>query len=388
MSKQEVVVTGVGVVSPFGLNNSEYWEGLCSGKPVFSQRTTSDGKEAYQVSAVPDFKPKDYLPRKGLRNLNRSINFARIAAKMALAESGFATDSLDPTRTAIVLGTNGACADHMFTFNRDAHDGFVDPLHFPNTGVSAPACQISVFEGFHCFTSTFSSGHTAGLDAIAFGCSALQQGNADVVIAGGVESLCPELLEDALQRGILPMAGENGDWVPGEGASCLILERKSDALARGAKPLAAYSGYALRFDPKAYLSGQHDVDQIYTTLTAALEEADLNPDQIDCCWSGTSGNQSLACAEQEAFNRLFGERSIPVCHPGELIGDLDGACGAFLAGTAVMSFQHQKIAGLAPEEPTMAGRIDPIHGKSKLEHCLLSGQGSTGDRSAMVLRRA
>ena len=397
MTDDRIVVTGLGVVSPIGIGGDEFWARAAAGDSgvLPATRFPTDGLPCRLAGEVPAFDPTAYLPKKGLRNLNRAIVFARTAARTALDAAGFKASPPDPASTAVVFGTNGSCTSQMLEFDRDAGRGFVDPLMFPNTGVSAPACQISVFEGFHNQTSTMSSGHAAGLGALSVGAHILRSREASIVIAGGVEELCAATYAAAACSGRLYRddGPTNGRWpgpfagcgvVPGEGSACLILEREEDARARGARPLAEIAGAAAGFDPDALATGPR-VEPMVAVIQQALRASGLEPDAIDGLISGAQGDPATDAAEAEAIGRVFGRRGVPVATACGQLGDAHGAIGAFEAASAVLAMRHGTLVGRGDADHP---DLDLVNGARRISgHAyLLTTFGSLGERMAMVLK--
>jgi 3-oxoacyl-[acyl-carrier-protein] synthase II len=400
MADERIVVTGLGLVSSMGIGGAAFWASAAAGATGIRNTTRFDtqGLSCHLAGEVCDLDPKAWLPKKGLRNLNRSIIFGRTAARCALDVAGFAGAPPDPGATGVVLGTNGSCTSQMLEFDRDASRGFVDPLMFPNTGVSAPACQISVFEGYHSQTSTLSSGHAAGLEAIAVGAQVLRADEAAVVIAGGVEELCAATYAAAACSGRLYRDDTvtNGHWpgpfsgrgvVPGEGSACLILERAQDAYARQAKVLAEISGVATAFDPYVFAKHEARAEPMIAVIRNALEASGVTPDQVDCVISGAQGDPASDDAEAEALVRVFDGRRVPIVAICSQLGDTHGAMGAFQAAAAVLAIQHRGLAGRAPNPHAV---LDLVHGSRPADArvCLLTSFGSLGERIAMVVKAA
>jgi len=402
MSHERVVVTGVGVVSPLGIGGGPFWTNVLAAetgvKPIAGfAASRADALAGARGGEVAGFDPKAWLSKKGLRNLNRSITFARTAARFALEDAGFVDRAPDPAATGVVLGTNGSCTNQMLEFDRDAAKGFVDPLMFPNTGVSAPACQISVFEGYHSQTSTLSSGHAAGLEAIGVAASVLRAREATLVIAGGVEELCEATYGAAWWSGRLYRADADGgdDWpgpfggagvVMGEGGACLILEREPQARERGAAPWAEIRGVASGFDPDVIARRTPRVESMVDVVMRALDESGITAADVDCVVSGAQGDPASDAAEAEALRRLFGERRVPVMAVCAQTGDAHGATGAFQAAAAALALRDGRLGGRAPR-PNDA--LDLVHGARPFDGrvCLLTSFGSLGERIALVMTR-
>lgn len=398
--QQRIAISGVGMVSPLGIGTQTQLLDKMSINQAISPWYSKDNpdKPLGLTASVANFKPKEFLPRKGLRNLNNAINFARIATNFALEDAGLVWENLEPSRIGIVLGTNQACADHMFRFDRDALEGFVDPLHFPNTGISSPACQVSVFGGLHGLTSTFSSGHGASLDALQFSMTSLMRGDVDVVIAGGVEALCPDLQKRLLECSLYwqqnpseehswpgPFQADHDSGIVGEGAVCFVLEREASVASRGGRGLAVITGYATGFDPCARQSGKPSITAMTELIEEAIARAGLEPQAMDAVFSGACGQVAHDRAESRGLSQVFGVKGIPVVASAAQIGDTNGATGAFLAANAIASLRTQHLQGFAPDG---ASELDLVHGSrtTAIHNSLLTAFGTMGDRTAMVLQ--
>lgn len=402
---EPIVVTGVGLVSPLGIGTQNHWQrGLAGESAVAPRRNTSEDATQHFLSAeVQPFKAKNHLPRKKLRGLPRAVLFARIATLQALTEAGLEVAALDPTRVAVFLGSNHAGIDLMLDIDQHAADGFLDPILFPNSGVFAPACNVSVSESFSSMTHTTSSGHSSGLEAIRQAQLALQNGRADIAVAGGVEELCTRLYDAAAFQGAVcaapaegsrawlgPFQPEGKSTVPGEGGACLVLERRAHALQRGATILAELSGWSSGFDPKGCLGDTPDVAARKRIIVEALN-GDANQDApVQAVISCASGFHHHDHAEADALNQVFEHQPIPVATPASQIGDLNGAASAFAAATAVLAMRDSRLPGHAVSTANASHcDLDWVQAPRDLaiDSCLVTAFGTAGDLAALRLSK-
>jgi 3-oxoacyl-[acyl-carrier-protein] synthase II len=262
---RRVVFTGLGVVSPIGVGRAAFWAGLREGRPGLRPVTLFDTAKLHSHLAgeVPDFDPEPILGKKGLRLLDRTTRLALAAAALALDDAGLAPPPAGAERAGVVLATTVGSAQSRGEFFVEAIRGgprAVNPALFPNTVVNSPASQVAIRFGLRGPNTTIASGFTASLRALDVAARLVASGQADLVLAGGVEELSELTYAAFHNAGLLASAdhpaGERS--VPfdrhrhglhlGEGAAILVAEPLERARARGARvpPGARWPGPASR----------------------------------------------------------------------------------------------------------------------------------------------
>ena len=417
---QDIVVTGVGVVSPIGIGKESFWTALCEGRsgvrrlPYFADPTLPPPFGG----AVTDFDPKQYVrPRKSLKVMSRDIQLAFAAADMACVDARLRDGPLDPERLGVVLGadmmpcdldellgTYRSCmVDGRFEFSRwgRAFPGELFPLWMLKYLPNMPACHIGIAQDARGPNNTVTLGEVSTLSAISEAARVLQRGQADVMVAGGVGArIHPTLWArnqtigqsqrssdpatasrpfDALRDGV----------VNGEGAGVLILETPSHAQRRGARVLARILGFAAAFEP--HHNGQPcQGTAIHRVILAALQAAGRTPADIGYVLAHGASTVDGDRIEAQAIRATLGE--VPVTAPKSYFGHLGAAAGALEMVFAVLAFQH----GLVPptlnyEHPDPQCPINVIHRQPlpiRRPTALILSYSSLGQAVALLLSGA
>src|SRR5439155_7538662 len=193
-----------------------------------------------------------------------------------------------------------------------------DPMMFPDTGVSAPACRISIAFGVNAFNITLSNGATSALDAIHYGVEAIRKGSAHTVLAGGIEEVCLESFAAAHARGILsgsrdgqpelcaPLDRKRNGIVLGEGCAIVVLEEYEHARERGARIWAEVLGYGSAFNPQSSPHDRRTGQASCRAMRKALQDADVEADRVDLVGCTANSSRLADLAESNAIRCVFG----------------------------------------------------------------------------------
>ncbi len=352
MSKN-VVITGIGVISPIGIGKDTYWEALFSGKTGFSTISLFD-TTSFEVrigGEITDFDPVLFLGKKGLRTLDRSTRLINSAAKLALDDANHQITDTNTNYIGVSIGTTFGSLHSIFQFDREGLiDGprYVNPSHFPNTVLNSPASRISIRFQIKGFNTTISTGFCASLDAVSYASDFIRLKRADMVLAGGVEELCEETFRGFYKLGCLsgregsdticrPFDARRNGTVLAEGAAVLVLEDEEHALMRGADILARVSGYGNSFDPEARMDFGHQGKGLKNAIKIALEDASLSPEDIDYISSCANSTKGLDRMETMVIKEVFGEHAykIPVSSIKSMLGETFSASGALSLASTV-----------------------------------------------------
>lgn len=347
---QRIAITGVGTINAAGCGAERFWSSLQDGSitPATPTLYDADGLGDTMVFEVQQLDGAGVVYRKGLSIGERGMHMAVSSAKLAMESSGHSSTTLQPERVGIAFGAALDSLRALGAFHARTHNEgprYADPGLFPNTGMSAAACQISIALGFRAFNATISNGMTAGLDAVAYGADMLLAGRADAVIVGGVYALSYEThlgfyLQGALHSEATP--GKSG-FVLGEGAASLILETMDSAQARGAVPLAELLGYANVFDPTP-LQGYNPYGRgAYKAMRRALERSAVLPEQVDLVLANASGDRAADLMEKRALRKVFGRNGVPcIASVKAACGETYSAAGAFQTVAAALSLSRRE----------------------------------------------
>jgi 3-oxoacyl-[acyl-carrier-protein] synthase II len=311
-SSRDIVVTGVGVVSPIGIGKEPFWAALCAGRSGIRRLPGFDDPSLSPPfgGQVADFDPKQYVrPRKSLKVMSRDIQLGFAAADMACVDAGLRETPPDPERLGVMLGadmipcdldeligTYRSCTvDGRFDFHRwgQAFPKELYPLWMLKYLPNMPACHIGIAQDARGPNNTVTLGDVSTLSALCEAVRVLERGQADMIIAGGASARTQPALwvrnevlgqsrhADDPAAASRPFDSRRDGLVHGEGSGTLILETQSHARARGAHILARILGYAAAFEPRRH--GQPcQGTALRWAIVAALRAAGLEPAQVGC----------------------------------------------------------------------------------------------------------
>jgi 3-oxoacyl-[acyl-carrier-protein] synthase II len=416
-SNRDIVVTGVGVVSPIGIGPDPFWTALCEGHsgirslPLFTDPTlpTPFG------GVVADFDPKQYVrPRKSLKIMSRDIQLGFAAADLACVDASLRESPLDPERFGVLLGadmmpcdldelvgTYRSCmVDGQFDFRRwgQAFGAELFPLWMLKYLPNMPACHIGIAQDARGPNNTVTLGEVSSLSAIGEAVGVLEREQADVIIAGGVGGRTHPALWGRHQ--VMGQSQHYGDpaaasrpfdamrdgIVNSEGAGAVILEPQSRAQARGARLRARILGCAAAFEPRR--NGQPlEGSAIRRAILAALRAARLTPADLGFVVAHGLSTVDGDRIEAQAIRDTLGD--VPVTAPKSCFGYLGAAAGSLETVLCVLAFQH----GLVPptlnyEHPDLQCPINVIHGQPlslSRPTALVLSHSPQGQAAALVL---
>lgn len=321
-----VVVTGLGVASPWGVGLDAFRAGLAAG-----------GATPGDMAA---FEAKDHLGPKGLRGVDRVSRLALVAAQEALAASGLAGEGAARDDVGVVLGSAFSGLDSIMGFfaERLAEGAnYVTASNFGNIVMNAAASQVALRFGLPRLNATIASGAASGADALGWALDLVRAGRAPLALAGGVEEASPAARAVLAARGRAPAT-------LGEGAAFLVLEDAAHARARGATALATIHGYGQAFDPAGALGRAADPAPAARAIAAALADAGLAAGDVDLVVGCAGGTPALDALEAAAL-AAAGLAATPRLAPKTWLGEGLGAHGAFAALAAVLALGGAPLPG-------------------------------------------
>ncbi|WP_426445390.1 beta-ketoacyl synthase N-terminal-like domain-containing protein [Paenibacillus sp. S-38] len=397
----QVVVTGIGTVSSFGVSSDSLWDAIQSGR---YHSGDPDAESGHRTIRVPQDDLVPILGTKGLRFVHGASRFLLAAADVAAEEAGLTGDAVDPDRLGIVVGSNYANLHTADLYDRTLlTEGprAVSAMEAPNLLVNAPAALLGIRLQARACNTTISTGACAGLDALGYAMTLLRRGKADCILVGGTEEVSRQLLGIYTMAGALPAAptDETGrpfdassqGITPGEGAVAVVLERRSFAEARGARIQAQLASWtsgcaAGRSAAKREMS-------LTRVIGEALDKAEAHPSEVGLVVSGASGQASLDGPESEALQSVFGGWRTPITAVKGVTGETAGAGGLFQLFAAVRSQVSGIVPATAgarvtvPAQSPLGLSIQPVRRESgERKPALLTAQDMSGTVSAVVIR--
>ncbi|PJN26067.1 beta-ketoacyl synthase [Kitasatospora sp. CB02891] len=414
---RRVVITGLGAVAPGGIGIKAYWELLTAGRSATRTITHYDPSPfRSRVAAEVDFDPvREGLSPQEIRRLDRAAQFAVVAAREALADSGLAVAALDPGRIGTTLGCAVGCTTSLeqeYVVVSDGgrhwevdHGYAVRDLyrHFVPSSMAVEVARLAGAEGPAAVVST---GCTSGLDALGHAAELIREGSVDVMVAGATEapispitSACFDAIHattprnDDPEHASRPFDRTRNGLVLGEGSAVLMLEELEHARRRGARIYAEIAGFASRCNAYHMTGLKADGVEMAAAITAALDEARLGPDSLDYINAHGSSTKMNDRHETAAFKVSLGEHAYrtPVSSIKSMIGHSLGAIGALEIAACALAMEHSTVpptANLHEPDPDCDLDYVPLQARVQRTDAVLSvGSGFGGFQSAMVLAR-
>ncbi len=404
--KRRVVITGLGAVTPIGLNVEEFWIGLAEGRNGIGPITLFDAAPfPTRVAAeVKGFDPEKFMPIKRVDRTSRVAHLAIAAAKMAVESAKLEIDREDPSDIGVVISTSGMTSlIAQYGEILKTKPSRIDPLFIGKVAQSMVPAQVGLELGCKGLNTSLNSACASGSDALGTALSHIQLGHAEVVLAGGSEAgVNPVALAATGRVGALskeldpakasrPFDLNRGGFVIGEGAGMLVLEELEHAQKRGAAILAELVGAGWSFD--AFNDLAPDPVQESLAMKKAIRDAGLEPGDIDYVNAHGTGTRLNDASETQAIKLVFGERAyqIPLSSNKSMIGHLACAAGAVEAVATVLTINH----GILPptinyETPDPECDLDCIPNRARrqqVNNCLSNSFGMGGQNCCLVIRR-
>ena len=354
-----VVITGLGVVSSVGQSTQDYWDSLIAGRSTFAPPTLGTAAQATGklVGEVKGFEPAAHFESSQLSLLDRVSQFAIVAARQAVSQSGLELGGEIAERTAGIIGTgSGGHTTVDDNFHRLYASGAarLHPLTIPKAMISAAASQVSMYCGIKGPVFSVSSACASATHAIGQSFHMVRNGSAICAVTGGTEASITfgamkgwEAMRIMSPETCRPFSKDRKGMLIGEGAAVVVLEALDHARSRGADILAEIVGFGMSADSKDLTAP--DPDGMARALTAALADAALSPDMIDYVNAHGTGTTANDHAETVALHRSFGAhaRQLAISSTKSVVGHTLGAAGALEFVAPIMAIRD----GIAP--PTM-----------------------------------
>lgn len=355
---RRVVVTGMGAITPIGLNVEEFWNGVKESKVGIGPITkfeTGDFKVKL-AAEVKDFNAKDYMDGKTAKRMELFSQYAVAAAKEAMEQSGLDMEKEDPYRVGIAIGSG---TGSLQTIERNSlriqTKGInrMEPLAVPMMISNMAAGNVSIYFGLKGKSINVVTACASGNHNIGEAYRTIQYGDADVMLAGGTEStVCPVGMggfnsltalntTDDATRASIPFDKERGGFVLGEGAGVVVLEELEHAKARGAKIFAEVIGYGATSDAYHITSPSEDGMGAAKAMMFAMKDAGIEPSDVDYINAHGTSTHHNDLFETRAIKIAFGDAQDKplISSTKSMVGHLLGAAGGVEFITCVKSIQ-------------------------------------------------
>jgi 3-oxoacyl-[acyl-carrier-protein] synthase II len=358
MKLKRVVITGVGALTPIGNTLSEYWDGLAAGKSGAAPITHFDSTKFKTKFAceVKNFNVENFIDRKEARKMDPFTQYAMVVADEALKDSGLDLEKLNKDRVGVIWGSGigGLLTfqEEVKAYTKGDFNPRFNPFFIPKMIPDLSAGHISIKYGFrgpnYVTVSACASSTNSIYDAFTY----LRLGKADVIVSGGSEAAVCEAgvggfnalkalseRNDSPETASRPYDAERDGFVLGEGAGGLILEEYEHAKARGAKIYAEILGGGMSADAYHITAPHPEGAGIIRVMKEALDEAGLQPTQIDYVNTHGTSTPLGDIGEIKAIQSVFGEHAykLNISSTKSMTGHLLGAAGAIEAIACLMA---------------------------------------------------
>ena len=370
---KRVGITGMGAITPIGLNVEDFWNSVKSqtiGIGPITYFDTTDYK-AKLAAEVKGFVAKERLDAKKARRMEPFTQYAVAAAQEAIEDAKLDMAKEDPYRVGVSVGSGCGSLPLMekqIGVLNEKGPSRVAPLFIPMFISNMAAGNISIYFGLKGKSIDIVTACATGTHSIGEAYRTIQCGDADVMVAGGTEAcICPIgvagftaltalTTADDPKRASIPFDKDRSGFVMGEGAAIVVFESLEHAQARGAKIYAEVSGYGATSDAYHVTSPAEDGMGAATAMMNAMKEAGVKAEEVDYINAHGTSTHHNDLFETRAIKAAFGEAAyqVPISSTKSMIGHLLGAAGAIELITCVKSIQdgyiHPNVGLQTPDE--------------------------------------
>ncbi|MFD9795647.1 beta-ketoacyl synthase [Streptomyces sp. NPDC059070] len=414
---RRVVITGMEVLAPGGIGTKNFWSLLSEGRTATRGITFFDPAPfRSRVAAEIDFDPYEHgLSPQEVRRMDRAGQFAVVASRGAVADSGLDLAGLDPYRVGVTVGSAVGATMGLDEEYRVVSDGgrldlvdhqYAAPHLYNHLVPSSFAAEVAWAVGAEGPSTVVSTGCTSGIDSVGYAVELIREGSADVMIAGSSDApispitmACFDAIKATTNRyddpgtASRPFDNSRNGFVLGEGTAFFVLEELESARRRGAHIYAEIAGYATRSNAYHMTGLRPDGAEMAEAIRVALDEARMNGDQIDYVNAHGSGTKQNDRHETAAVKRSLGEHAyeIPMSSIKSMVGHSLGAIGSIEIAASALAMEYNVVpptANLHTPDPECDLDYVPLTARDQRTDAVLSvGSGFGGFQSAVVLAR-
>lgn len=412
LSKRRVVVTGLGIVSPLGLNVDDTWAAILKSKSGVSMIEHFDVSQyTTRFSAtVKNFNVDAFVSHREARKMDTFIHYALAATYEAINDAQLEIKAPEHYRIGVSIGSGigglpmiERCHEALLNLGPRK----ISPFFVPSAIVNMAAGQVSIHFGLRGPNVSVVSACTTGTHNIGYATRTIAYGDADVMIAGGTEmATCPmgvagfaaaralSKRNDEPERASRPWDKQRDGFVLGDGAAVLVLEEYEHAKRRGAKIYAECIGFGMSSDAYHMTSPDENGDGAYQAILNAIRDAQISPDEIDYINAHATSTVLGDVVEIRAIKRAFGNSlsSLAVSSTKSMTGHLIAAAGSIEAIFSILAIRDQVVPPTInldePEEECTGLNLVPHEPQSKKIRTVLSNSFGFGGTNGTVIFRA
>lgn len=409
---ERVVVTGIGMVTPVGLDLETTWQALTEGKSGVANITLFPVTDEYPTriaAEVKNFDPTRYLEKKKLKEVTRFIPFAMAASQMALDDSGLQLTDALKEKMGVFIGVGLGGLEGLEEVSVTCHTKGpkrVSPYFIPSLIANMAAGQVSIKHGLQGPSLAHTSACASSAHAIGEAFKWIQYGRAPAMLAGGAEATITRIgiagfsamfalsrRNDDPERASRPWDRGRDGFVCGEGGATLVLESLTHARARGAKILGEITGYGTTCDAYHITKPVPNGVGALGAMRLALKDAGLSPDAIDYVNAHGTSTPTGDVEEAKAIVEVFGEHALSkklwVSSTKSMMGHLLGAAGAAEAGVCLKAIGTGIVPptiNLVDQDPECPLDCVANHARSRtVRHAISNSFGFGGTNASLII---
>lgn len=411
MTKRRVVVTGLGMLSPLGLNSEDTWRKLLAGESGIGEITHFDcsNYSTRFAGQINDFDPQEYIEKKETKKMDRFIQLGIAAGKQALVDSGLTVTPENAHRVGLAIGSGIGGLEQIeqnHTKLMNSGPKRVSPFFVPSTITNMISGFLSIMEGLKGPNLNVVTACTTGVHNIGIAARTIAYGDADAMLAGGAEASITPLgiagfaaaralssRNDNPQAASRPWDKDRDGFVMGEGAGVVMLEEYEAAKARGATIYAELVGFGMSGDAYHMTSPPEDGEGAAASMQNAINDAQLNATDIGYVNAHGTSTPAGDVAEVAAVKRVFNEHAykLLVSSTKSMTGHLLGAAGSVEAIFTILALRDK----MAPptinlDEPGEGCDLDFVANKAKPfseDYALCNSFGFGGTNGSLIFKR-
>jgi 3-oxoacyl-[acyl-carrier-protein] synthase II len=409
---RRVVITGTGLVTPLGIGVDKNWDALMEGRSGIGPITRFDASEfpARIAGEVKGFNPEDWVEKRDVKKMDPFIQYAVACAEQAMRQSGFkiTEENADNVGVLVGVGIGGLCTiEEYHKVIIETGLRHLTPFFIPKLiGNLAPG-HISIRFGARGANFATTSACASGSHSIGEAYRMIKFGYLDAAIAGGSEAAVTSLgvggfcamralstRNEEPQKASRPFDKERDGFVIAEGSGVLVLEERDAAIARGAKILAEICGYGATSDAYHITSPSPNGRGAAKCMRMCLEDADLDPNEVDYINAHGTSTEQGDVAETQAVKQVFGERAgkVAISSTKSMTGHTLGAAGAIESVFSVLALQRQMMPPTINQEvPDPECDLDYVPNKARparIRIALNNSFGFGGTNTTLAFRPA
>ncbi len=409
---QPIAITGIGLVTPSGIDKRKFWSNVMHGRSVVKKIDRFDASlyPSHIAGQVHELDAYSNVSSRLLKKIDLFSHMGLVASEIAIADAKLDLSKENLKRAGIFMGNaigGWLYAEtelrDLYLEGREGVSPFMASAWFP----AAPQGQISIHYGIKGYSKTIVADRASSLMAIGYGAKNLLRGKNDFILAGGMEApVTPYALLCCNTAGCLSSNNENAvsayrpfdknrdGFAIAEGAGIMILESPARVKARGAHVYANIIGFGTSTDGVDRIEPANDGVELSRAIKMALDDAGLEPKDIDYISADGAGGQDSDISETKAIKLSFNgyANKIPISAPKSVYGNLLGACGAVDVITTLLAMEHNVIPptiNLHTPDPACDLDYVPNQAREKqIKNALVINRGRGGINCVLVLQKA